>query len=216
MQFFIDFSPLFFTVYFAVFLIWFLIVFVRTNKLPPRLARWGLFVSVALLLIRGIVYSIAQYRAFQTGFLKSLPFDQSVAYTIRYSALHYFSSFFLALVIGLLLFISFWVLEKRSQGKWLDVNEQYLVVFGALAAGWPGAILYAVGVFVLPLVATPWLLQTTEVRPLESGGRTSLDGGRRVRLAPFMIISALLAIGLTPLVLPYAPWLEALVCKTCI
>lgn len=217
---FIDFSSFFFSAFFVIFLISFLVVFVRTNELSSRLVRWGLFVSTFLLVVRGVVYSIAQYWSFQTGLLKFLPFDQLVIYTIRYSALHYFSSFFLGLAIAFFLFIIFWILEKRSHGRLLDTNERYLVVVGALAVGWPGAVLYAVGVFVLPLLATPWLLQTTlritEDRPLGSRGRSSLDGRRRVRLAPFIIISALLAMGLTPLILPHASWLEVLVCKTCI
>lgn len=201
-QVFIISSPFVLGAFFVTFLIVFLVQFLRGYELSSLLLRWGLFVSVALMVTRGIVYSVAQYWAFQTGALQSLPFDQLVTYTIRYSALHYFSSFFLGLAIALFLFIIFWVLEKSSHGRLLDTNERYLVVFGALSAGWPGAALYAIGVFILPLAATPWLAKNFRER--------------RVRLAPFIIISALLARGLTPFILPYAPWLEVLVCRTCI
>lgn len=194
--------PLVLTTIFSGTLIVLLVQFLRTQELPSRFLRWGLFVSAALLLIRGIVLSIAQYWFWRQGFLKLLPVNEALAYTARYSLLHYFSSFFLGLIIALFLFSIFWILEKRSHGRLLDADERYLVVFGVFAVGWPGAVLYAVGVFVLPFLATPWLAKNVHER--------------RVRLAPFIILSALLAMGLTPLILPYAPWLEVLVCNTCI
>ena len=195
-------SPVFLSVVFSVILLFLLIAFVRTQELPSRVVRWGLFVSSVLLLARGIAYSIVQYQAFRTGLFKLLPTGDLFLYTMRYSLLHYFSSVILSALVGGALLVVFGVLQKRSHGKWLDTNERLLVFFGVLAAGWPGAILYAIGVFILPLLATPWLAQSVTVR--------------RVRLAPFIILSALLAIAFTPIILPHAPWLEVLVCRTCI
>ena len=236
MQFLIRFSPLFFPAFFVVFLITFLVIFLRTKELPTRLARWGLFLALVLLLLRGVVYSIEQYRAWLGNPLARyfVP-PEGTLYFVRYTLFHFFSPFFLSLIVASFLCAVFWVLQRRSHGRLLNTNERLLVFFGALAAGWPGAILYAVGVFVLPLLATPWLLQKSKSphpSPLlqgegigngdpllkgEGGGEVlSSDHHRRVRLAPFIIISALLAIALTPLLLPYTPWLAALVCRTCI
>ncbi|MDO8581431.1 MAG: hypothetical protein Q7S16_01020 [bacterium] len=189
------------SLFFVVALLLFFIVVLRTHELPSRTLRWGLFVSVALLLSRGIVYSVLQYRFWQKALPYLLPPYQPT-YFLKYASFRFFSSFFLSCVIALLLLFVFWALQRYSRGKWLDTNERLLVFFGALSAGWPGAVLYAIGVFVLPLIVTPWLAGAVH--------------DRRIRLAPFIIISAFLAMGLTPLILPHAPWLEVLVCKTCL
>ena len=203
MQYVIRFFPFLLSSFFTVFLILFLVVFLRTKELPPRLARWGFFVSVALFVARGILYSIEQYRTWAGNPLSKhfLPQEEPF-YFFRYSLFHFFSSFFLSFIIAFFLLVIFWVLERRSHGRLLDTNERLLVFFGGLASGWPGAILYAVGVFILPLLATPWLAQSVTVR--------------RVRLAPFIILSALLAMAFTPMILPHAPWLEVLLCRTCV
>lgn len=199
----IRFSPVLLNIFFAAWLITFLFVFLRIKELPARLVRWGLFISLTLYCVRGIIYTIGQYNAWSVNPLsRHLVPPENTAYFFRYVLFHFFSSFFLASIIAVILLGIFWVLQRRSQGKWLDTSERLLVFFGALAAGWPGAILYAGGVFVLPLVATPWLAR--HVRE------------RRVRLAPFIIVSALLAMTFTPIILPHAPWLEVLVCRTCI
>ncbi|MBI4281337.1 hypothetical protein HY625_00785 [Candidatus Uhrbacteria bacterium] len=236
MQYVIRFFPPLLQIFFAVFLILFLGAFLRKKELPPRLARWGFFCSIFLFLVRGILYSIEQYRAWSVNPLSRhfLPPEEPF-YFFRYSFFHFFSGFFLSLFVALLLLVVFWALQLRSHGRWLDTNERLLVFFGALAAGWPGAILYAVGVFLLPLLATPWLLQKSPALskeeispnpPLEKGGdsppfQKEGEGGfpdhrRRVRLAPFIIISALLTMGLTQFIIPHAPWLSVLICNTCL
>lgn len=202
MQLFIDISPVVIGIFFVITLGIILINFLRTKELSARFLRWGFFVSVFLFFTRGMVYSVAQYLVWRSGFLKFLSFYQSFVYVARYAFLHFFSSFFLSLFVAVLLLAVFWALQKYSHGRWLDTNERWLVCFGALAAGWPGAILYAGGVFLLPLIATPWLARNVTVC--------------RVRLVPFIILSALIAMFVTPIVLPYAPWLAVLVCRTCL
>lgn len=199
----IRFFPLVLPIIFAVWLILLLFFFVRAQELPSRFVRWGLFCSLGLYGVRGFVYTIEQYRAWSVDpFARHFLPPENTAYFFRYVLFHFFSSFFLAGIVAAMLFVVFWILERRSQGKWLNTSERLLVFFGALAAGWPGALLYAVGVFFLPLLATPWLARNLHER--------------RVRLAPFIIVSALLAMGLTPRILPNAPWLAVLVCRTCI
>lgn len=203
MQYVIRFFPLLFQTFFGIFLVLFLGAFLWRKELPPRILRWGFFCSLGAFILRGILYSIGQYRAWAHNPLSQhfLP-PEDPFYFFRYSLFHFFSSFFLSLFIASLLLVIFWILGRRSHGRLLDSNECLLVFFGALAAGWPGAILYAGSVFVLPLLATPWLAGAVH--------------DRRVRLAPFIIISALLTMGLTPYILLHTSWLTVFVCNTCL
>lgn len=116
-------------------------------KTRADLGRLGfLIVAIVIILIFGFAFfqSWQQYQLWsaggQTMFL--LPPYQSFDYFIYYARYHFFNSYLVSLLIGILFFFGAKKLNQKYDGRFFEEIEPYLLLVSLFATGTPGWIAY--------------------------------------------------------------------------
>ncbi len=126
---------------------------ITSNDKKNKFIRYGIFLTIAILLSISSYSTIATYNLWKTdSFSKFLLPPYDAAYFYGYAFSRFWQSFIVIIIVSFFWAIFLFLAKKYSGDRLLSKNEVYLGFFTSLSVGFPNFIIYIFILFALFLI----------------------------------------------------------------